>query len=274
MSTLTKTIVPSTATTVTPGSNIVYNITVTNNTVAGILFDLNDFIPVNTSFVSIIQISGPNVHSAIAPQVFVGSSGLVEVFSSIALAIGASVTFQLTLKVNPSIPIGTVISNTVSDTVGGGTATAPNITVVAPPVVAPSADLSVLTLGPQFTFSDLPTSFLTTVTNNGPDTASNVILAQDINHSCKFSLVQISGPLFNIALTTAIISSFPANSVAVFQTLVCPKPDSERLSVRSNVSSTTSDPNLSNNVSIATTIVKRSKKEHEHDSSTVSKSKK
>jgi hypothetical protein len=152
--TLTKTALSPT---VMPGGLIVYNIALNN---APASFFLSDFLPPNTAFVGITQIAGPYsplVFDSI--QVATGSTG--EVILPGPPLGGPSFVFQLTLRVNASIAVGTVIVNTAQEQKSATTSSA---TVT---VVAPAADVSVNTAGPPAVYPGIPASFITTVTNNG-----------------------------------------------------------------------------------------------------------
>lgn len=71
---------------------------------------LTDNVPANTTFVAIVQSSGPTF-SCSAPAV--GATGTITCTIA-SLARGDSATFDLAYTVNPSAPVGTVITNTVT----------------------------------------------------------------------------------------------------------------------------------------------------------------
>src|SRR5207248_3741124 len=71
---------------------------------------LADNVPANTTFVAIVQSSGPTF-SCSAPAV--GATGTITCTIA-SLARGDSATFDLAYNVNPSTPTGTVITNTVT----------------------------------------------------------------------------------------------------------------------------------------------------------------
>jgi uncharacterized repeat protein (TIGR01451 family) len=92
------------------GSNIVYTITVTN--IAGpsdAATSLSDTLPAGTTFVSLTT---PGGWSCSTPAV--GAAGTVSCSSTLTPA--ASAVFTLTVKTNPALAGGTIVSNTATAT--------------------------------------------------------------------------------------------------------------------------------------------------------------
>jgi hypothetical protein len=98
---------------VTAGSDVVFNLFVFNkgpNAAANV--QIVDNVPVNTTFVSIVQDSGPTFN-CVTPGV--GNAGTTTC-SLASLANGDLAKFTLTYKVNAGVPDGTEISHTVTTT--------------------------------------------------------------------------------------------------------------------------------------------------------------
>ncbi len=122
------------------GSNITYNITAANagpSNSANV--SLTDLIPVNTTFVSMTQTSGP-AFTLTTPAP--GGTGTATAAIS-SFAVGASATFTLLVNVNASTPIGNIISNT-ADISSAGTSdpnTSNNSSISSVEVVPPALSI-------------------------------------------------------------------------------------------------------------------------------------
>lgn len=200
----TKTIVSPTGTTVIPGQNIVYQISVTNNTGADTTFSFVDNLPVGTTFVSLKSDVSSSGGSGITSTIVVNSIGRVSVSSDNNLPAGLTTFYLLTVNVDQTAVVGSVIQNTVSnDTIA-----------VSPPltVVDPVADLSVSILGSPFGFLGGTNKFITTVTNIGPSDAVNVVLMEKIN-SASVKFTQLSGPPFTLPVVVPTIFSSTSTSI-------------------------------------------------------------
>ena len=161
---------------VTAGTNLTYTLTLTNGGPSDAQsVALSDAIPVNTTFVSMMETSGPAFTLTTPP---VGGTGTAT--ANIAtFAAGASATFTLVVKVNAAAT-GT-ISNTASVTSTTVDLNAVNDTATATTTVNTAADLVV-------TKSDSPDpvnagsniTYALTLTNNGPSDAQTVSLADAV----------------------------------------------------------------------------------------------
>lgn len=275
---ITKTIISPTGTTVIPGQNIVYALTITNNG-PDTSFTINDPIPVGTSFVSFTTDTPNASGTTVIIPIVIGSTGSVNFGQSIGLFLaGQTVTYLLTVKVNQTAVVGSVIQNLAESNLG--------VIAVSPPltVVTPVADLSISILGPAFGFVGGTDEFVTTVHNRGPSDATNLILMEKVN-SAAVKLTQLSGPSFTIpaAIPTifencgegkctsesesvsesytarATAATFPAHATATFLLSVIAEKDKckekSELKVFAQVGSDTADSNLSNNVDFADTLI-------------------
>ncbi|HEY4398677.1 MAG TPA: DUF11 domain-containing protein, partial [Acidimicrobiia bacterium] len=170
--------------TATPGTNFSYAITATNNGPdAAQTVSLTDAVPGFTTFVSFTQNSGPAFGCALPA---VGGSGTVSCTIA-SLPNGSSAAFTLTVHLDPDVTGGQIVSNfanvnaTTADTnTGNNTARADTTALV-------SSDLSVTTTGPATASPNTDISYLVTVTNNGPSSASVVL-----NDSTPFSALFVS----------------------------------------------------------------------------------
>jgi uncharacterized repeat protein (TIGR01451 family) len=170
-------------TSVAPGTTFSYTIAVTNNgpdAAANVV--MTDILPAQLQFVSITTPAGFN---CVTPAV--NANGTVTCTAA-TLANGATATFTLSVRVSPSATSGSVtnsasvVSTTADATPANGTDPAPAVAIAAP-----SADLAVtkttnsttLTTGNSVTYT-------ITVTNNGPATATNVIVTDDLPAGLAF----------------------------------------------------------------------------------------
>ena len=94
------------------GNNITYTLTLSNNGPSDAQsVTLTDPVPPNTTFFSAMQTGGPAFTSVLPP---VGSSGTNVVFTIPTLAAGATATFEVVVKVHPSVVNGATITNIVT----------------------------------------------------------------------------------------------------------------------------------------------------------------
>lgn len=167
-------------TTATPGDTVTYTIVVTNggpNAANDVI--VNDALPASLLFQSI---TAAPTFTCTTPAV--GANGTITCLGG-PLANGATATFTLVTTIAPSatgtIANGVVVSSSDSDPVGG------NSTATTPGIVIATADLSITktTLATQ-----APTggtiSYTITVTNNGPDAATNVVVTDDLPAGLQF----------------------------------------------------------------------------------------
>ena len=156
---------------VTDGSNITYQITVTNNgPYAAQSLSLSDAVPANTTLVSVTTPVGWTRTDLVPP----GGTGTLT-FTRASLAASASSIFTVVVNVTAGTPNGTIISNTANvssanDPVPG------NNSAVATTLVQNAADLAisktVLPTGPNDAGTNVTYTIL--VTNNGPNAANSV----------------------------------------------------------------------------------------------------
>jgi len=247
---------------VTQGNNISYTQSVTNN---GPAIETNatftDAIPPNTTLVSFIPPA--NWTCNVIP---VGGTGTFTCTLNAAqtIALGASVSFPLVVKVNLATAPGTTITNSpkVSSTVGDpnlANNTASASVIVASPT---QADVSIMkTASPEPVNQGTNLAYTLMVTNNGPAAAQNVTVTDVLPAQVSFSSVFTGqGVCTYTAATTTVscnLGTLSVGSVVVITINVTAVTFSSA-SLSSNtatVSSSTSDPNLANNSSTAISTI-------------------
>jgi large repetitive protein len=186
---------------------------------------LEDVLPAGTTFVSILQDSGPTFNCT-TPAV--GANGTVTCTLA-SFAAGESAAFTLVVAVDPALAGGTTLDNTATV---GAQAFDPDFDdrqSTASTTVNASADLGVeKTITPGGTAGDTIT-YTVTATNAGPSVATNVTLTDVLPSEVTFvSLNQASDPPFNCTTPavgangtiTCTIASFDSGDTATFQIVV------------------------------------------------------
>jgi uncharacterized repeat protein (TIGR01451 family) len=249
-------------TTVTPGNNITYAQSVTNNgstaiTISGTTtVTFTDTIPANTTLASAFTAPAGWTCNALA----VGSTGTLTctLNAGQTLAVGAIVKFPLAVKVNAGTTSGTNITNSpnISSTVGDPN-TANNTATVTTLVASPSqADVSInKTASPNPVNQGTNLVYSLTVNNAGPALAQDVVandtLPAQVTYTSSSATV---GSCSYTASTTTVscnLGSLSVGSTAVVTINVTAVTfsSSSYSTNTATVSSTTADPNPSNNTS-------------------------
>jgi uncharacterized repeat protein (TIGR01451 family) len=249
--------------TVTAGSNITYTHTITNagpSDAATVAF--TEAIPANTTFQSITPPAG---WSCSTPAV--GASGNISCTIA-SFAQGATANLQIVVKVNSGVSAGTVItaaafvSSATPDTDGADNAT----TITTGVSSSGQADVSVTNVGaPATVMAGNNITYAQAVTNNGPAAAASLTFTDVVPTNATFvSLAAPAGwscttPAVGSAGTaTCTAASLSASATANFSLTVKVNPSTASGAVISDVasvSSTTSDPNASNNSATTSTGV-------------------
>ena len=246
------------------GSNLTYTVTVTNNGPnAAQSVSLSDAVPTGTTFVSETQTGGPQTFTFSNPAV--GSTGTIT-GTLASMTSGTTDTFQVVVKANVNDANGSTISNTAvvsaattDPSAGNNTATV-NTTVTT----GPSADLSVGVSGPSSALHSSNVTYTITVTNNGPSTATNVVLTDPLPVGTLFvAAAQPAGQSWTLSnpavgstgTVTASIASLASGATATFTITVRLPSTSGRVTNTVTVSSGVFDPNAANNTATQTTTV-------------------
>src|SRR6266852_4573162 len=248
---------------VNAGSNITYTITLSN---AGpdpaSVVSLTDTTPANTTFVSVMQTSGPG-SSITSPAV--GGTGTITA-NIVTLAAGATATFSLVVNVNAATPNGSTITNTATVSSTTTDPTPGNNSATATTTVNNAADLSVTkTDTPDPVNAGANITYTLTLTNNGPSPAQSVSLTDSTPANTTFvSVMQTSGPGSSITspavggtgTITANIVTLAAGATATYTLVVNVNAAATgTISNTASVTSTTADPNAANNSATATTTI-------------------
>lgn len=240
--------------TITAGTNATYTVNVSNAGPSTTTVTLTDVLPPNTTFVS--SSTTPSF-SCTAPAV--GSNGTITCTIG-PLAPAGTAMLQFTVHLASSAANGSIVTNTATVV---SSAADPNPTNDASTVnssVAAMADVSVVKSGAGTVAAAGTATYNITVANAGVSDAANVVLSDTIVAPATFaSLTQNSGPTFNCttgATITCSIASLPAATNATFTLVLNVDPAATgTLSNTATVSSTTSDPNLTNNSSTSTATI-------------------
>src|SRR5262249_40221638 len=138
---------------------------------------LTDATPTNTTFVSFLVPAG---WAAGAGNPAPGGTGQVTATNP-NVAPGSTAVFTLVVRVNPSTPSGTVITNTatvLSPTTQDSNSL--NTQAVTTTTVNTAADLAVTKTGPATVTAGTDVIETITLTNNGPSDAQGVVLTEVI----------------------------------------------------------------------------------------------
>jgi uncharacterized repeat protein (TIGR01451 family) len=171
-----------------PGMDIVYTIVVTNNgpdDATAVV--MTDTLPAQLQFRSLTK---PAAFTCTTPAV--GATGIITCTAA-TLADGATATFTLTTRVAPGGTSGTItntagVSSATGDPDGGDTSGASGGVQLAPSV----ADLSIVKNTASTTAPAGSTfSYTIAVTNNGPNTATNVVMTDVLPAQLLFQSIAV-----------------------------------------------------------------------------------
>jgi len=235
---------------VVPGQTFVYDIVVTNSGI-GTAYDVSvtDELPAQLAFVSSTT----------------GCTAVLQVVTcgpSVDIAPSGTLVDDITVRLSPSyVGNGSDIGNIATATSSSYEPTpADNASQPASPptLLAPSADLSIVKAAVEAAVSpgELFT-YLLTVTNNGPSTALNVVVADTLPASLTFvSSVENCAPVSGAIVCPTVASLLPSGT-ATFHLVVRLSPaytgTGADIQNQASVSSATSDSDLFNNTSNAAT---------------------
>lgn len=244
------------------GDNVVFTIQVVNNAIGAQLgVSFADIMPTGTSFVSLSAPAGWTVNTPPA-----GSNGIITATIPI-LVPGAVAAFTLVANVAVNVPLGSTILNTASVTsftpdLNPGN----NFSLFGTRVVSPlPADLAIIKTGPATVNAGDNITYSITVRNNGPNTALNVVLTDNLLPTLTFvSLTAAPGwgistpAVGNTGVVNATNPSFASGGSATFTLVARVANNLAGNTVINNfasVNSTNLDPVTGNNSSVATTTV-------------------
>ncbi len=239
---------------VTAGTNASYTITLTNNGPGpGQSVVLSDLLPAGATFVSMTAgASNPDSFSF-------GQSGNSVTESASTVGAGATDTFTLVVFAPTNLADGADFSDTASVTSSSTDPNSANNSASVTGLIVntgPSADLAVSASAPPSANEGDNITYTVTVTNNGPNGATGVSLADTLAANLRFvgatttqgSFTQSGGAVtFNfgdIALGATVTATVTAQAL-----------EDGSLSDSASVSSTSADPISANNSASASTTV-------------------
>ncbi|MEQ1860881.1 MAG: DUF4394 domain-containing protein [Chthoniobacteraceae bacterium] len=247
---------------VTAGTVESYTITIFNSGPSDAQnVSLSDVVPLNSTFFSFAQNSGPGFTPTTPP---VGGTGTVGATLA-TLTSGATATFTLMVKVNSDTPQNTTLSNTATVSSVTPDPTPGNNNATAATQVNTRADLSLsVRTEPEVSLpAGQVLKYFITITNNGPSDAQSISLSNPIPANTTpgvlgGSQVQNPGdPVFNVTTTPtlftatgAALSAQPGQNTVTFMlpvTVATGLVDDTLIIDKPTVTLLTSDPNLANN---------------------------
>jgi uncharacterized repeat protein (TIGR01451 family) len=233
------------------GTNITYNITLTNNgpNPADNL-SLTDALPANTTFVSQTQLTGSPMNFT-APSV--GANGTVTYTHP---SFSGTATFTIVVAVAPNAPLGT-LNNTANATTTSTDPTTPNTSTAGTTITAGNADLSITktpAAGPYGTGAPLTYTIL--VSNAGPSSAANVTVTDTIPAGTTFvSAIPTQGSCSGTTIVTCNLGTLAgAGSATISLTITLPAATGP-VSNTASVATSNNDPNAANNSATSTITV-------------------
>lgn len=229
-----------------PGASVTYTIVVTNHGPdAATSVTMTDILPATLKFQSL---SSPAGFSCTLPVV--GASGTISCTSA-SLANGATATFTLLVtsasNASGAIPNTASVSGTPSDPSSGNNAATASFT-------ASSADLA---LGGGVSANGSQITYTFTLTNGGPDGASNLVFTDTLPSSLLFQSITpppgwncTTPPAGTTGTITCTAPSFASGAVGTFTIVTTAAPGATgTINNGAGVTSATSDPNSGNSTS-------------------------
>lgn len=237
------------------GTNLTYNINVTNNGPSDAsAVTMSDTLPPNTTFVSESQLTGP---SFICTNPAPGGTGTVSC-SIATLTAGTSATFSIVVQIAAAAPVGpssntaTVSTSTTDPNPGNNSSTA--ITAIA----LATADLSITkTPAPGPYGTGLPLTYTIVVTNGGPNTATSVTVTDTLPPGTTLQSSTPAGACSGTTVVTCNAGTLVNGATATFTlTILLPTtPGSITNTAVVSAAATNPDPNPGNNTATSTITV-------------------
>ena len=239
------------ATSVAPGGTFSYTIGVTNlgpDIATNVV--MTDVLPASLEFQSITEPAG---FTCTTPAV--NASGTITCTAA-TLAAGPTATFTLTVRVAAGAT-GTITNTAgVSSSSTDGNGTNGSATTAPVPVSAAGADVRVTkTTAATQAPTGSTMNWTITVTNNGPATATNVVVTDTLPASLQFiSATPTQGTCSGTTTITCNLGSLVNNAVATIVLSTRVVATSGVVSNGATVSAATTDPNGGNNTTSTTEI--------------------
>ncbi len=247
------------------GNNLTYTVSFVNNGPSDAqTVTVTDGVPVNTTFVSAMVTTGTG-WSTSAPAV--GGTGNV-VFSKGTAVAGETATFTIVVKVNPNTADGTIITNSA---VGASTTTDPdptNNTGTATTTVQARADLAVTKSdSPDPAAAGTNITYTISFVNNGPSFAQSVDVADTVPANTTFVSATVTtgtgwttnspapGGTGSVNFTKASVTNGETATFTIVVKINSNTASGAIITNSATASSTTVDPDSSNNTGTATTNI-------------------
>jgi len=236
---------------VTAGTNATYTITLTNNgpnVAQGVV--LTDTLPAGSTYFSIMQ-TGSDTFT------FSQSIGTVTESALGDIAAGSSDTFTLVVTAAANLAPGANFSNTaaVTETTLDSN-TSNNTSTVTGAIVGPPADLSVTNTGTTTVAEGANAVYTIKVTNNSATAATGVVLNDTLGANLRYVSATTSQGSFSQSngVVTFNLGTIPGGGVATL-TVTAKALEDGTVTNSASVTSTSGDPNTSNNSASANTNV-------------------
>jgi len=235
------------------GTNVTYNISLTNNGPnPATSVSLTDALPANTTFVSTAQNTGP---AFICTNPSVGTNGTVTCTNA-SMASGATATFSIIATVSASAPLGT-LNNTANATTTSTDPSTPNTSTAGTLITAGNADVSIVKTpapGPYGAGNNL--TYTIVVSNGGPTAAANVSVSDAIPAGTTFvSATPTQGSCSGTTTVTCSLGTIASSgSASIALTVTLPSTPGP-VANTAIVSTTSPDPNAGNNSSTSNITV-------------------
>jgi uncharacterized repeat protein (TIGR01451 family) len=249
---------------VTPGTNATYTITLTNggpSNAQGVV--LSDLLPTGSTFVSLTPAAG-NPDSFAFGQ----SGGTVNETANAAVTAGNSDTFTLVVFAPLTLTSGANFSDTASVTASTSDPTSANNSATVTGTVggSPGADLAVTATGPSTVTAGANATYTISLTNAGPASAQSVVLTDVLPAGSalvsvtpaaanpdSFTFGQSGGSVTETA--NAPVSASNTDSFTVVVSTPSNLTAGAAFNDSASVTSSTADPNTANNSSTVTGTV-------------------
>jgi uncharacterized repeat protein (TIGR01451 family) len=237
---------------VTAGTNATYTITLTNTGPANAqAVVLSDTLPTGAVFVSMTAATG-NPDSFTLSQ----SGGSVTETATAAVASGHSDTFTLVVSTPSSLASGAAFNDSASVSSSTSDPNTGNNSATVSGSITTSADLAVTNSAVATSTEGNNITYTVTVTNNGPSDAQGVTLTDTLGANLNFVSASTGQGTFT---QSGGVVTFSIGTVAAGQsvtaTVTAQSIEDGNLTATASVTSSTADPNTSNNTVVATTAV-------------------
>ncbi|MEA2414937.1 MAG: hypothetical protein QOI58_1594 [Thermoanaerobaculia bacterium] len=248
-------IVKTAAAAAVAGTNLTYNINVTNNGPSDASsVTMSDTLPANTTFVSESQLTGP-AFTCTNPAP--GGTGTVSC-SIATLTAGTSATFSIVVQIAAAAPVGPSSNTATVTTATTDPNPANNSSTAVTAIALATADLSITkTPAPGPYGTGLPLTYTIVVTNGGPNTAASVTVTDTLPAGTTLQSSTPAGACTGTTVVTCNAGTLVNGATATFTLTILlpatPGPITNTAVV--SAAATNPDPNPGNNTATSTITV-------------------